>query len=66
MYTIYSTTRPRRTDTKAIAKAKWLQLLTSGATNPDSHGVVTYSDTLPRFYDTELIALQKMLQEGQS
>lgn len=65
MYTIYSTTRPRRSDTKAIAKAKWLQLLATGAVNPGDSGVVTYSDTLPRFYDTELIALQKMLQAQQ-
>lgn len=65
MYTIYSTTRPRRYDTKAIAKGKWLQLVTSGATNGGTAAVVTYADTLPRFYDTELITLQKILQDQQ-
>lgn len=66
MYVIYSTTRPRRYDTKFIAKQKWLQLLTTGALNPDDHGVVTYADTLPRWHDTKLIELQKILQKAQS
>lgn len=66
MYTIYSTTRPRRSDTKAIAKGKWLQLLTSGATNGGESGVVTFADTLPRYWDTKLINLQKILQQQQS
>lgn len=66
MYTIYSTTRPRRSDTRAIAKGKWLQLLTSGASNPGDSGVVTYPDTLPRYWDTKLITLQKILQKEQS
>lgn len=66
MYTVYSTTRPRRSDTKFIAKAKWLQLLTSGATNGGESGVITYADTLPRWHDTRVLTLQKILQQQQS
>lgn len=61
----YSTTRPRRTDTKAIATGKYLQLLTDGATGGSDDGVVTYASTDPRYSDTELITLQKILQEAQ-
>lgn len=64
MYVIYSTTLPRKYDTKFIAKQKWLQLLSSGAS---SGGATThFSDTLPRFHDTKLITLQKILQKSQS
>lgn len=61
MYTIYSTTLPRKYDTKFIAKQKWLQLLSSGASV--GGGSISFSDTLPRFHDTKLTILQKILQE---
>lgn len=63
--TYYSTTRPRRYDTKAIATGKYLQLLTDGATGGSDSAVITFADTNPRFYDTELITLQKILQAAQ-
>lgn len=61
MYTIYSTTQPRKYDTKAIAKGKWAQLLASGAT-PSTSGVITFEDTLPRFHDGKVQTIQKILQ----
>jgi hypothetical protein len=66
MNIVFSTTRPRRYDTRFIAKAKWLKVLSSGAVNGGTAGVVTYADTLPRWHDTQLITLQKILQEAQA
>lgn len=65
MITIYSTTKPRRYDTVAIAKAKWLQVLRSGASE-DSTSFIHYDDTENRFHDTELITVQKILQQENS
>lgn len=64
MYVIYSTTLPRKYDTKFIAKQKWLQLLSSGQSVGGATTV--YSDTLPRWHDTKLITLQKILQKAHS
>lgn len=58
----YSTTQPRKYDTKAIAKAKWLQALNDGGSD-DGSGAIIYSDTENRWHDTKLITLQKILQQ---
>lgn len=62
MQTVYSTTRPRKYDTKAIAKGKWLQI-TNGSKSDDGSGRVDYSTTVPTFYDTELNTVQKIIQK---
>lgn len=61
MITHYSTTRPRKYDTKAIAKGKWLQARRDGPSD-DGSGSITYPDTEGRWHDTKLITLQKILQ----
>lgn len=58
----YSTTQPRKYDTKAIAKGKWLQILRDGSSS-DTSGQITFDDTENRYHDTKLITLQKILQQ---
>jgi hypothetical protein len=62
MRTIYSSTCPRFTDTKAISKAKWNQILTTGATPTRISGSVYYDNTALTFHDTKASILQKILQ----
>lgn len=63
MNVTYSTTKPRKYDTKAIAKGKWLQALRNGAGTSDDSGEIFYTDLDPKWFDTELITLQKILQQ---
>jgi len=63
MITVYSTTIPRKYDTKAIAKAKWLQKLNTGRL-ADNSGAITFEDTSPRYNDTKLLTTQKILQKA--
>lgn len=62
MQTVYSTTRPRKYDTKAIAKGKWLQI-TNGSKASDNSGRIDFSTTTTQYYDTELITVQKIIQK---
>lgn len=66
MITIYSTTKPRWSDTRAITKGKWLQAMRDGPSDGGESQVITYPDTENRFYDTDFITLQKILQEENS
>lgn len=59
----FPTTRPRRSDTRWIAKQKWLQVLNGGGVDGGLDQTIIYEDTLVRFHDTKLITLQKILQE---
>lgn len=59
----YSTTKPRKYDTRAIAKGKWLQTKRDGPSD-DGSGSITYSTTENQFHDTKLITLQKILQKA--
>jgi len=63
MKTIYSTTCPRFHDTKAIAKAKWNQILNQGASPTRISGSMFYDNVAVTFHDTKLSVLQKILQK---
>lgn len=62
MRTVYSTTKPRWSDTKAIVKAKYLQALNDGPTDGTEGQEITYPDTENRFADTSKITWDKILQ----
>lgn len=66
MITIYSTTKPRWSDSKAIVKAKWLQSMREGPSDGGESQVITYADTENRFFDTQKITLDKILQKENS
>lgn len=66
MITVYSTTKPRFSDTKAITKGKWLQALRDGSSDGGESQVITYADTQNRHWDSEHITFQKILQEANS
>lgn len=66
MITIYSTTKPRWSDSKAITKAKWLQSLREGSSDGGESQVITYPDTELRFHDSRKITLDKILQKENS
>jgi hypothetical protein len=66
MNVIYSTTKPRWSDTRAITKGKWLQSMRDGASDGGESQVITYPDTENRFHDTDHITLQKILQHENS
>lgn len=59
----FPTTRPRKSDTRWIAKQKWLQIQNSGGVDDGSDQTIVYPDTQVRFHDTKLITLQKILQD---
>lgn len=62
MKTLYSTTCPAWHDTKAISKAKWLQVETVGASSHRTDRSVTYSNPDTDSYDTKNMVLGKILQ----
>lgn len=66
MITVYSTTKPRWSDTKAITKGKWLQSMRDGPSDGGESQVITFEDTENRYYDSEHITYQKILQEANS
>lgn len=59
----YPTTRPRKSDTKWIAKQKWLQVVNGDGLDGGLDQSTVYDDTEVRHSDTELITLQKLLQQ---
>lgn len=61
---IYATTRAGWYDTRAIAKAKWLQQLRTPSTT--AAGMLAEPQTTSlKFHDTKLITLQKILTDLQ-
>lgn len=60
---VFPTTRPRKSDTKWIAKQKWLQILNGNGGDGGLDQSTVYNDTAVRWHDTELIILQKILQD---
>ena len=59
----YPTTRPRKSDTRYIAKAKWLQAVNGDGLDGGLDQSTVYEDTEVRHSDTRLITLQKILQQ---
>lgn len=66
MTTVYSTTKPRWSDTKAITKGKWLQSLRDGASDGGESQVITYPSTEVFYHDSRKITLDKILQKENS
>lgn len=62
MRVVYSSTRPRYTDTYKIALDKWKQRVNDGAVADNGEGgVTTFSNPNPDPYDGKLKTVQKIL-----